>query len=160
MNDLVRIVRAEDRHSGEIATMFCHLQNIHADIDPFLFKKIENVDAICADIQNKITSGSRLFLLAYVGEELSGYLEASFGISEESEIFISHKVAKIENIFIHESKRRMGCATALFNAFVDFADRLGFSEHIELDVMSENEGAIAFYKKIGFSQYKTVLKKR
>ena len=155
----LKIVRAQDKHSGEIATMFSHLHELHTGMDPFIFKPIDNIDSISADIRDKIISKSRLFLLAYIDDELCGYLEASFGITNESELFSSRKISKLENLFVYPSKRRNGCATALFNAFLDFAEERGFAEHIELDVMSENKQAIAFYEKLGFTPYKSIFKR-
>ena len=152
----IEIIRAGVEHSGEIATMFANLQKIHTGIDKTLFKEICDLDKIAQAIKTSIEEKTRIFLLAYLDGEPCGYLEGSLAITEDSEIFIPRKISKIENIFVYPEKRRLGCATALWNAFFSYASSRGI-HHMELDVMSANNDAIKFYESLGFVPYKTTL---
>lgn len=149
----MEIIRAGIEHSGVIATMFAKLHAVHAKIDASLFREIENVDSVRDGIKKSIEEKTRIFFIAVKDGEACGYLEGSLALTEDSELFISRKISRIENLYVLPEKRRMGCARALFNAFLDYAESRGIFR-MELDAMGANDDAIAFYRSVGFEPYK------
>jgi GNAT superfamily N-acetyltransferase len=58
-------------------------------------------------------------------------------------------VAEIQRLFVRSQVRGAGVGTALVQAAIAVAERLGYRE-IKLDTLAQMEGAIALYKGSGF----------
>ncbi len=58
---------------------------------------------------------------------------------------------QIMNIATHPDRRRCGVAEGMFTRLLQYAKDKGV-KRIDLEVRTKNEGAIAFYKKLGFEK--------
>ena len=149
MGSSVKIVRAGVEHSSLIAKMFASLHNSHEMQVASYFRKIDDLNKISADIEEKIENKRRIFLIGYCDGEACGFLEGSLKRTEDSILFIPKTVAVIENVYVLPGYRRRGCATALFEGFFDYANARAV-DFFELDVLINNQGALDFYKSLNF----------
>ncbi len=82
-----------------------------------------------------------VYVVALCDGEVIGYAGIYHILSE----------GQLMNIATHPDHRRCGVAEKMFKELLDYA-RDNDIEEITLEVRSENENAIAFYKKLGFEQ--------
>jgi ribosomal-protein-alanine N-acetyltransferase len=90
--------------------------------------------------ESELHSSGRLNLVARRGEALVGYVFAMYFFDE----------MHINKIAVSESERRQGVALALMDACDEFATKSGIKS-ISLEVRESNEGAQAFYRRLGFA---------
>ncbi len=152
----ISVLRAGVEHSALLADLFISLHNTHEMRVKTLFKKINERDETENDIRQKIERKSRIFLICYYDETPCGYLEGSLQKTEESKMFISRLIGRIENIYVLPDYRRLGCATALFSYFFEYAQARKI-DFFELDVLSDNLGAISFYNSLGFFSHRITM---
>lgn len=55
-------------------------------------------------------------------------------------------------IYVHTDYQGMGAGTALIEALLDLADNWLMLVRVELDVYTDNEGAIRLYERLGFQR--------
>lgn len=98
-------------------------------------------------LKQKEESATEIQLCAVVGDVIVGLTGVSaIGAWKK----ISHRAelgASIEKDFWH-----LGIGSALTKASIECATKSGFRQ-LELEVVADNENAIALYKKIGFVEY-------
>jgi ribosomal-protein-alanine N-acetyltransferase len=90
--------------------------------------------------ESELHSSGRLNLVARRGATLVGYVFAMYFFDE----------MHINKIAVSESERRKGVALALMDACDEFATKSGIKS-ISLEVRESNEGAQAFYRRLGFA---------
>ena len=88
----------------------------------------------------ELQSTGRFSLVARRGRALIGYVFAMWFFDE----------MHVNKIAVAESERRRGVALALMNECDAFA-RANAVKSISLEVRESNEGAIGFYKRLGFT---------
>ena len=89
--------------------------------------------------ESELHSTGRLNLVARRGATLVGYVFAMWFFDE----------MHVNKIAVTENERRRGIALALMNACESFA-REHAVKSISLEVRESNDGAIGFYKRLGF----------
>ena len=66
--------------------------------------------------------------------------------------FANPKIAHVQSVYVRPEARRRGVANALLAEAAAMAREHGY-DHIELDVLTSNHGALAVYERLGFVEY-------
>jgi [ribosomal protein S18]-alanine N-acetyltransferase len=61
-------------------------------------------------------------------------------------------IAHVQSVYVRPEARRRGVAAALLAEAAAMSREHGY-DHIELDVLSSNHGALAVYERLGFAEY-------
>jgi ribosomal protein S18 acetylase RimI-like enzyme len=118
--------------------------------------KPENMEAYLTQafteekIKNELSEENSQFFFIYAGEEPAGYLKVNIADAQTEEM--GNEALEIERIYILKAFQNRGLGRILFDKTMDIADEMQASK-IWLGVWEKNNKAIAFYKKLGFSEY-------
>jgi ribosomal protein S18 acetylase RimI-like enzyme len=94
-----------------------------------------------ADVERRLREAA-IFLADDDGKTV-GYLGLDFR---------NPKVAEVQSVYVDPVARRRGVAAALLAEAASFSREHGF-DHIHLDVLTSNHGALAVYERLGFVVY-------
>ena len=120
---------------------------------PFLIREPEEItitmESEVAFIQNKIDSERELMLLAFVdGKHVGNCSLMSLAPYKRYQHRCDVAIA------LYQEYCGCGIGTAMLQTVLNVAREAGY-EQAELEVMAENENAIAMYEKLGFKKYGT-----
>jgi ribosomal-protein-alanine N-acetyltransferase len=93
------------------------------------------------DVERRLRD-SAIFLAEEDGQPL-GLLGLDFGRA---------KIAHVQSVYVQPGARRRGIAAALLAEASAMSREHGY-DHIELDVLTSNHGALAVYERLGFAEY-------
>jgi ribosomal protein S18 acetylase RimI-like enzyme len=66
--------------------------------------------------------------------------------------FRDRRIAEVQSVYVHPQARRRRVAAALIDAAAAMSREHGY-DHVHLDVLSVNHGALALYERLGFVEY-------
>lgn len=118
--------------------------------------KPENMEAYLTQafteekIKKELSEENSQFFFIYAGDRRAGYLKINVGDAQTEEM--GNEALEIERIYILKAFQNRGLGRILFDKAMDIADEMQASK-IWLGVWEKNNKAIAFYKKLGFSEY-------
>ena len=95
-----------------------------------------------ASIEATVKDDNKVCVVACVGDEIVGYIYASFVLDE----------AEIGNICVLPELRGQGVGRKLMEELLNILKSVEVTR-VFLEVESDNEGAIALYEKCGFVRY-------
>jgi ribosomal protein S18 acetylase RimI-like enzyme len=151
------IRRAEEKDSESCIKLLKEICNIHAKIRPDLFKEnmtkysIEELKEMFNDDSNPI----------FVYEENNMVLGYCFCQIIVSNNIVNPKPIKtlyIDDLCVDESVRGKHIGEKLYNYVIDYARDIN-CYNVTLNVWEGNDGAKAFYKKMGLKAQKTYMEK-
>lgn len=114
----------------------CHVASVAA-LEKCCFSDPWSENSVASELKNPLA----LWLVAEMEGTVAGYI-GSQTCGDESDMM---------NVAVHPDWRRRGIAEALVTALVQQLKQRG-SRCLTLEVRASNEGAIALYEKLGFSQ--------
>ena len=144
----IRDAKAED--TPRLDALLSKLIRDEAHYDGNINRRCEVKDNYCGRIG---LDGHKLLLIED-NEEAVGYL---YGFIYHIPGIYKAPIAIIDALFIEESHRRKGYASALISEFRKFAGENGVRQ-IELKVISANKPALSLYEKLSFSETKKYMK--
>ena len=98
----------------------------------------------------EVGAPGRHFLLAYIGDELAGYV--SLRVAGAPAELQGEKAIEIVQLYSEKKMIGKGVGPALMQAALDLAQKMGFG-WVWLGVWEENHRAHAFYRKWGFERF-------
>ncbi|SHF41976.1 spermine/spermidine N-acetyltransferase [Seinonella peptonophila] len=98
-------------------------------------------------LEKELLNVSSTFFFIYVNEELAGYLKVNVDIAQTERI--ENDALEIERIYIRNKFQGQGLGKYLINRGIEIAKAQN-KKLVWLGVWEKNEGAIKFYKKMGF----------
>lgn len=130
-----------------IHTLYLALHRQHLRARPDIYRDADPLpgEAFLEALQDD----NHLFLVAAAGERVAGICELSLR-SPQSPLLVPVKSAFIEALAVSEDFRRQGVGARLFSRAKEFAKERG-ARRLSLNVWPFNEGAIAFYRRMGLS---------
>jgi ribosomal protein S18 acetylase RimI-like enzyme len=131
-----------------ISDLLSYSQNLHAKIDPEIFKVYES-RALMKLINLIINQEQFSCYVAYIGEEAVGCCIIEVREYPETALNKNRIVLYLFMISIKDEYQRMGIGSAIFDRVVSHAKENNIKE-IEVDLWNKNTGAIEFYNKLGF----------
>lgn len=106
-----------------------------------------------------LKSSERLFLVAEYDHQVVGFITAVMHSNEAIPFLVKDPICRIGTLVVDEKHRGQGVGEKLMQACLDWAKQSGASD-IRLEVMAFNQGAEAFYHKLGFECQSKILSKR
>lgn len=140
--------------SGDIAALSELLQEIltvHHEIRPDLFKA--KGQKFSAYELEEILNDPQKFILVYELEgQVVGHLFCEF-IEEEHAVLQKVKTLFIDDLCVKQTVRGQAIGQKLYDYALNLAREEG-CHNVTLDVWSDNEGAVAFYQRLGMQAQK------
>ncbi|KGR77415.1 GNAT family N-acetyltransferase [Ureibacillus manganicus] len=117
-------------------------QNSPENMKSYL-EKAFHVDQLTTELSNL----SSQFFLAYVNNEIAGYLKVNTNEAQSEEL--GNEALEVERIYIKGTFQKNGLGKLLINKAIEIAMEQN-KRKIWLGVWEKNENAIAFYERMGF----------
>lgn len=120
--------------------------------------KIINGNAIINDFHKRVLSHSNVF--AYYAKENNvpiGYIFAY--LKTPANEIINTNVVIVESLFVKEEFRCKGVGKTFISMLEEWAKSNFENYVVEITALSNNEKAIEFYNKMGYSEVKVILRK-
>lgn len=147
------IVRKAKRNELERVNELRNMVNkIHVNGRPDVFRQ-GFCDELRQHVYDKYDAGNSDVLVAIMDNMICGFATVEYIEKPQSPYNNSRKFYRIEEFGVDENVRRKGVATALITFMKEDALRRGYKK-IELDMWEFNDGALAFYEKVGFRTYR------
>lgn len=153
------ILPATEDHVGAIAAMLAASMAFHAGLQPGYYRPVDPED--CTGYPREALRRERAegaLLVALEGKEALGFLNLIADVTPPLPPFIPYRHATVVDLFVAPAHRRGGVATALLGAAEAWARERGLA-YLELNVLEENEAALAFYGNSGFAATSRTLRK-
>lgn len=146
MDAIIRLAKPEEL--AAIQALNRELFEHDASFDPYLVLDWPYNDDGEFYFRGRI-SGDGVCYVAELGSEIVGYLAGAFC---EPETYRTGRRCELENMCVKSSLRAHGVGSALFDAFKQWAIEHG-AEELYVEAAFDNTGAIAFYRRNGFTSY-------
>jgi len=148
----MNIVKATKNEIPDIVSLNAHVQRIHHESHPEIFKPVSDDQSIHGFFDYLINQESNIFLVAYIDSVPIGY--AWYAVEEKPDFPMkySRKQVYIHQIAVHEGYRRQKVGKSLFSEIEKQAKEKGIT-HFELDSWSFNTEAHRFFNSLGFETY-------
>ena len=148
---MVKIYQTKD--SDKLAELNECVQDIHATIEPELFKKYDKNEM--QELFSEIVKDENMFIFIVAHHEIDvGYLILSRVKYPETNFRKAYESLYIEQISINKEFHKKGIGKALINKAKQTALSLGI-KRIELDYWNKNIEAGVFFESQGFKPYNT-----
>lgn len=99
---------------------------------------------------------NEIVYIALDKDNVVGYLAGSINIQGS---YVTKSLAEVDNMFVLEQYRKYGIGTKLINKFKEYCLQNKIEE-LKVTASANNQNAINFYKKNGFSEFETTLKQK
>jgi len=149
---MIEIRRATRQDAQNLSALNVHVQKIHADAYPQLFKQPANPSFAAAFMERQLIDPSNVFYIASLREVDIGYIFVRIVERPENLLMYAWKLLYIEHISINPQYQRNGYGQRLLEEITHFARENGI-ETIALDIWVFNQQSQNFFKKHGFESY-------
>lgn len=156
MNDIV-IRKVENKDLEGVNKLLHQVLEVHAEGRPDIFKsgtKKYTDEELLEIFQNPKAP----IFVAIDNGELVGYCFCIYQETKESENMQAMKTLYIDDLCVDENCRGKQVGTKLYNYVLRYAKKNHFY-NVTLNVWALNEGAMAFYQKMGLVPLKTTMEK-
>ena len=154
---MMNIRQAERRDTPSLLALLSEVLEIHHEIRPDIFKSGAtkySESELYAIIEDKETP----IFVAEIDARVVGYCFCVITEQEENAILKRRKDLYIDDLCIDKEMRGSGVGKALYLHAEEYAKGIG-CQSVTLNVWGGNDGAIAFYEKLGLTPRKTYLEK-
>ncbi len=153
----MEIRRAENRDAEKINELLYQVAKIHAEGRPDLFKSASKKYSDEELLQIIACDETPIFVAVEKGAVI-GYAFCIERITKNNRLLQDKKTLYIDDLCVDENARGTRVGTSLYQFVVEYAKANGFDD-ITLNVWAFNEGAYAFYEKLGMTRQKIVMEK-
>ena len=148
------IRRAESRDAAQVLHLLEQVNAVHHDIRPDLFNLATKYTG--EELQEIFADNSKPVFVYDDGEKVLGYIFTMLLDHSGDNMLVPVKELYIDDLCVDEAARGQKIATRLYEHVLDFAREAG-CHNVTLNVWEGNEGAMAFYRKMGMGVQKTKL---
>jgi ribosomal protein S18 acetylase RimI-like enzyme len=149
---MIEIRRATNKDAQTLSALNVHVQEIHADAYPKLFKQPSSPSFAVPFMQRQLIDPFNLFYIASLEDVDIGYIFARIVERPENLMMYAWKYIYIEHISITPQYQRKGYGQQLLEEVTRYAKGQGI-ETIALDVWGFNQQSQSFFEKNGFEPY-------
>ncbi|MDI7276550.1 MAG: GNAT family N-acetyltransferase [Anaerolineae bacterium] len=145
----VSIRRATAEDYDGVCELLAEVDALHAERLPHIFQRADG-PARERDYYHGLLADERVGLfVAQAGEALVGFAHAVITHAPPIPLLVPRRHALVDTIGVRSGFRRRGIGRMLLDAVEEWAIPRGATS-IELSVYEFNEGAIAFYQRLGY----------
>ena len=148
------IRRAESRDAAQVLHLLEQVNAVHHDIRPDIFNLATKYTG--EELQEIFADNSKPVFVYDDGEKVLGYIFTMLLDHSGDNMLVPVKELYIDDLCVDEAARGQKIATRLYEHVLDFAREAG-CHNVTLNVWEGNEGAMAFYRKMGMGVQKTKL---
>ena len=148
------IRRAENRDAAQVLHLLEQVNAVHHDIRPDLFNLATKYTG--EELQEIFADNSKPVFVYDDGEKVLGYIFTMLLDHSGDNMLVPVKELYIDDLCVDEAARGQKIATRLYEHVLDFAREAG-CHNVTLNVWEGNNGAMAFYRKMGMGVQKTKL---
>ena len=133
-----------------IVALYSQADELHFQALPFIFHPPADPQQNHRYIENLLNEQDAGLFVAELAGKIVGALHVELHNSPQISIFLPRRFAVVANLVVEKDLHRSGIGLALMEYTHDWAIKKGVSE-VELNVWEFNQGAIAFYEKLGYT---------
>ncbi|MFD1429507.1 GNAT family N-acetyltransferase [Lacticaseibacillus mingshuiensis] len=102
-----------------------------------------------AELADALVMPQRQYFIALSELRPAGFAAAFEATVSDNPSFVPHRLCVLSELWVDSNMRRQHLGTALLHAVDDWRNNRQL-EYLQLDVLAENKGALAFYRASGF----------
>ncbi len=144
--------------TGDIPGLISLLQQIgqfHYELRPDIFRPVaQKYDE--AALEKMLSDEQKVVFVAAEGDAVLGYCMCAIRFYQNSSTVADHEELYIDDLCVDENHRREGIAAALYRHVLGYAKEQG-CQFLSLNVWCGNDGAMAFYEKMGMRPRRIVM---
>lgn len=153
------IRRAEPKDAPRISALLRQVLEVHAAVRPDMFRSGTQKYSE-ADVLKLMNDPDCVLFVETDGTDRTvGYAVCFRKTIADDGIIVGRKELYIDDLCVDECERRNGVGQRLFAHVKAFAKERGF-DWITLNVWNDNVNALAFYRKMGMDERRTILECR
>lgn len=153
------IRRAEEKDAPRISALLKQVLEVHAAVRPDMYRSGTQKYSE-ADVKKLLADPDCvLFVETDETDRTVGYAICFVHEIGEDGIVVGRRELYIDDLCVDETARRTGVGQRLFEHVKAFAKEQGF-DWITLNVWNDNVNALAFYRRMGLTERKTILEYR
>ena len=146
---------------NEVAEILFDIASLHHQGAPNIFKKPkENDPTIKEDFLNAVKDNKNGYFVAIFNNEVVGLVSISIKERRRAEHIVPGKFAYITELGVKKEFRSQGVGKVLLDRALKWINAQKDIQEVALNVRSFNEGAIKFYKSMGFEPVSYRMSKR
>jgi GNAT superfamily N-acetyltransferase len=153
MDYIIRAATLDD-YEG-VAAVYAELDKLHRDELPQLFRAPDGPALSREYFAAMAQHPQHTLLVADRNGDILGFAEVQLREAPDTPYHTPRRYAKINQLGVRSDVRGGGIGRALMDTARDWAHERGLAA-LELNVFAFNEGALAFYERLG---YRTLLRK-
>ena len=143
----IREARPQDLEG--VYTVFNLTNTLHCQVHPEIFQEAVDPNDVKDYILAGIQEENAAVFLAEENARIIGVILAVMCQTPDISILVKRSYVSVENLVVVEAYRQQGIGQALMEQIHLWAQARGIKE-IELTVWNFNQGAAAFYEKLGY----------
>jgi ribosomal protein S18 acetylase RimI-like enzyme len=149
---MIEIRRATSQDAQSLSALNMHVQKIHADAYPQLFKQPASPSFAVPFMQRQLIDPYNVFYITSLDRVDVGYIFARIVERPENLLMYAWKYIYIEHISVIPQVQRRGVGQRLLEEISHFAKEKGI-ETIVSDIWGFNQQSQNFFKNHGFEVY-------
>ncbi len=153
------IRRAEEKDAPRISALLKQVLEVHAAVRPDMYRSGTQKYSE-ADVKKLLADPDCVLFVETDGTDRTvGYAICFVHEIGDDGIVVGRRELYIDDLCVDETARRTGVGQRLFEHVKAFAKEQGF-DWITLNVWNDNVNALAFYRRMGLTERKTILEYR
>ena len=150
------IRKAESKDAPRISALLKQVLEVHAAVRPDMYRSGTQKYSEADVLKLLEDPDCVLFVETDETDRTVGYAISFVQEIQDDGIIVGRRELYIDDICVDECERRTGVGQRLFERVKAYAKEAGF-DWITLNVWNDNVNALAFYKRMGLSERKTIL---
>ena len=153
---MVEIVKLDDKDLNSVAELSYMVGKLHDEALPYIFKKTSKDEHL--DILKNMQKDEKVEIkIAKIGEEVVGFVCVGM-VEEKRKGYKGEKIGVIYNLGVKEQYRKKGVGKKLVEEALKWCEEKECYA-VDLNVFWFNNGALEFYKNLGFGMIDVNLRK-
>lgn len=146
---VLRLATVDD--TEKLTALVGHVQQLHAEALPHVFKPTDDLDAIASDMRERVLADpTGVVYIAEVDGEAAGYVYCFLQERAENAYSYARRAMFIDQIGVAPAYQRQGIGRALIEAVADRA-RAENCPFVSLTTLAFNHDAHRFFEEQGFA---------
>jgi len=150
--------KASPQDLEDVYAVFSLADTMHREAHPEIFQKPSDISEIKDYLLASIKATDSLVFVAEASGEIIGVIIAEMRQTADISLLVKRTYISIDNLVVAKANREQGVGRALMEKVHKWAKEKNVTE-IQLTVWDFNDGAIAFYRKLGYQMLHHCMRK-